>query len=164
MICVRVLFVLVVVPPVLILLSPLVSMNYNESIAKKWFQKVWCDHDSDAIKQMMTPNARVRGVNPTQDLSVREFSSLHRHFVARYPDIQIQITKCIAQGESVAIQARVTGTHTETKRPIDFFGTSIMVFQGRKIRETFETWDFASMLVQNGALSPTIFAQELIAY
>ena len=77
-----------------------------------------------------------------------------------FPDIHIEITHCLAEGELAVVRCRVTGTHTgdglgvkATNRSVDFTGmTMARVVEGR-ILEGWNSYDFMGMYQQLWASS-----------
>ena len=137
-------------------------MERNEKLARRWFREVWCEpRRVETIDELLADDAKLHGVNPTGPLSKGDFKRIHAFFIEKYPDIRIDVVKTVVTEDAVALHARVTGTHAESGRSVQFAGTAIAEFEEGRMTEVFETWDFASMLAQNGTLEERIVLQEL---
>lgn len=78
-----------------------------------------------------------------------------------FPDGEVHIGELIAEGDLVAFEGTMTGTHQGNFRGIEPTNTSIEI-QGNamhrvrdgQIAETWATWDFLGLLTQIGAVEP----------
>lgn len=133
----------------------------NATALTNWFDQVWGQRNKAVIDEMLHADFQVFGINPGGPLSRDDFKGVWQRFITTYPDIHIEITHTMESGDQVAYHALVTGTHANTNQPVRFAGTGIVTFQGGKVIESRETWDFLSMLTQNGAIEPDVVAREM---
>ena len=90
---------------------------------------------------------------------VESMQDLHQAF----PDGEVHIGELVAEGDLVAFEGTMTGTHRDDFRGIEPSTTSIEVqgtamhrVTGGQIAETWATWDVLGLLQQIGAVnSPT---------
>lgn len=137
-------------------------MSSNAELVKRWFREVWCEPENSALMdELMSEDVRLYGINASGPLTRDDFKQVRKHFLAKYPDLRIEVTHIMESGDLVAFHAQVSGTHVDSSRPVRFAGTAIVEFRDGKIVESHETWDFASMLVQSGALPEDVVAREL---
>lgn len=115
-----------------------------------WFEHLWCRHECDVIDNMMSAEVKMHGLAANQPIGREEFRAIHTHFCAQFPDVQIQVVKAIEQDDCVSIFAEVTGTHAKSGEPIWAFGSGLARIEDGLIVETWEAWDFLSILVQLG--------------
>lgn len=88
---------------------------------------------------------------------VESMEGLHRAF----PDGEVHIGQLIAEGDLVAFEGTLTGTHQGDFRGIERTNASVEVqgnamhrLSGDQIAETWATWDFLGLLTQIGAVEP----------
>ncbi len=139
------------------------AMASNVDLVRRWFREVWCEpRNPETIDELMPEDSKLYGLNPVGPLTREDFKKFRRHFLAMYPDVRVEVTHVMAAGDMVAFHAQVSGVHSDSKRPVNFTGTAIVQFRDGKMIESHETWDFATMLTQNGVLSEDVAARELI--
>jgi predicted ester cyclase len=137
-------------------------MQSNAEVVKRWFREVWCEPRNAAmIDEMMVENVKLCGLNASEPLTRDDFKQLRQHLLAQYPDIQFEVTHTVESGDWIGFHVHVSGTHAESGQPIQIAGTGLAQIQGSKILESHETWDFASMLAQIGAISGDVIAREV---
>lgn len=137
-------------------------MNVRADMVTRWFREVWCEpRNPNAIDELLADDARIFGVDASAPISKEDFRGIRDRLLASIPDLRIEVTDQVATDERVAFRARATGTHAETGRPVSFAGTGIVDFEGGQVVESHETWDFAAMLIQIGALEADVLANAL---
>ena len=136
-------------------------MSENAKLVHRWFEEVWCQRNDDGVvDEMMAQEARFYGATP-EPFDRARFKAVRAHMMERIPDIRIDVLDTLEMGDHVAWSTRVSGTHGETGKPISFEGTLMARIENGKFVEAHESWDFLSMFVQIGALSPEVVAKEL---
>jgi predicted ester cyclase len=87
------------------------------------------------------------------------FKPFFRRFRDAFPDIQIVIEDCIAEGDKATARCTVKAKHTgeglgvaATNNPIEFTGICIVRVQDGKIAEAWNNFDFLSLNQQIGVL------------
>jgi len=131
--------------------------NDNRSQVRRWFDEVWCQKRTEAIDELMAPDALGHGLGeggaPTQ--GTEEFKAFHQKFCRAFPDLQIQVDEVLAERDLTAVRFTATGHHTgegldlpPTGRPVSFTG---MVFSRWHEGQLVEGWnliDFPAMQQQ----------------
>ena len=137
-------------------------MSSNAELVKRWFRGVWCQpRDSALVDELLSDEVRIYGINPSGPLTKHDFKRVRQHLLSRFPDIRIAVTSTMECGDLVAFHAQVSGTHVDSSRRVRFAGTAIVKVRAGKFVESHETWDFATMLVQCGAVPQAVVTQEL---
>ena len=74
------------------------------------------------------------------------------------PDVRMELSQEIREKHRIAIEFRITGTHTgdtpqlpASGRPIDVEGTAFLTLSGDKISEVWTVFDSLTLAVQTGA-------------
>jgi predicted SnoaL-like aldol condensation-catalyzing enzyme len=118
-----------------------------------WFKRVWNQNDESAIDDLLAPSALARGLANPDGSEVRgptEFKRFARDFRARVPDIRIEVTQTISEGEMCAAHCDVRGTHQATNTPIHFTGVALCRVRDGQIQEAWNVFDFLSFFEQTG--------------
>ena len=116
----------------------------NRQLVRRWFEQVWNQQKEEAIDEMFAPEGKAYGFpEPDSVLSGPEsFKTVHRLFLATFPDIHITTREIIAEGDLVAVTWSATMTHlgdalgfsaTMQKESLD--GCSVLVVRGSQIQE-----------------------------
>ena len=88
---------------------------------------------------------------------VESMKGLHQAF----PDGEVHIGELIAEGDLVAFEGTMTGTHQEafrgikpTNASIEIQGNAMHRVRDNRIAKTWATWDFLGLLIQIGGVEP----------
>jgi steroid delta-isomerase-like uncharacterized protein len=138
-------------------------MAEYESLIHRWFEEVWNNRSEDAIDEMFAEDGVANGLNDAEGNPLRGpegFKTLHRAFLAAYPDLNITVEDTISEGDKIAARCTVRATHTgeglgvlPTDQPVEFTGIAIIKIKDGKIAEAWNEFDFMKMYSQVGALT-----------
>lgn len=131
----------------------------NKALVRRFISEA-NDKHYDQVAELFTadytrhdPDAQVDETGPGPFVEALE--RLHEAF----PDSEVQIGEIVAEGELVAFEGTMTGTHEgafrgiePTDRPIEIPGTAMHRIRDGRIAETWATWNFLLALQQLGAL------------
>ena len=131
------------------------------AILRKWFERVWNAGDESAIDELYAANAVAHGL-PSAPLPGPEgFKPFFRSFRSAFPNLRVEITHAVAEGDLGVVHCRVTGTHTGdglgvagTNRPVAFTGMTMARVVDGHIQEGWNTYDFMAMFQQLGIEPP----------
>lgn len=134
-----------------------------QSFIHRWFEEVWNQRREDAIDEMFDAEGVANGLTDADGNPLRgpeSFKTLHRAFLAAYPDLNITIEDTVTEGDKIAARCTVRATHAgdglgfaPTNRPIEFSGLTIVRIKDDKIVEAWNEFDFMKMYAQVGALN-----------
>jgi predicted ester cyclase len=130
-------------------------------ILRLWFARVWNEGDESAIDELYGPTAVAHGQPATPIPGPEGFKPVYRAFRRAFPNIRIEVTHAISEGDLGVVHCRVTGTNTgelmgmaATNRSVDFTGmTMARVVEGR-VLEGWNNFDFVAMYQQLGITPP----------
>jgi len=132
------------------------------AILRKWFERVWNAGDESVIDELYGPSAVAHGQPATPMPGPEGFKPLYRSFRAAFPNMRIEVTHSVCEGDLAVVHCRVTGTHAgdglgvaATNRSVDFTGmTMARVGTDGRILEGWNSFDFLSMYQQLGIEPP----------
>ena len=81
-------------------------------ILRIWFERVWNAGDESAIDALYADNAVAHGLPAAPLPGPKASSRSIRSFRSAFPNIRIEITHAVSEGELGVVRCRVTGTHT----------------------------------------------------
>ena len=138
-------------------------MAEYETFLHRWFEEVWNQRSEDAIDEMFAEDGVANGLNDAEGNALRgpeAFKTLHRAFLAAYPDLKITVEDTVCEGDKIAARCKVSATHAgegigvaPTNQPIEFTGLTIVHLKDGKITEAWNEFDFMTMYSQIGALT-----------
>lgn len=131
----------------------------NKALVERWFEEVWNKGRSEAIDEMMAPDARAHGLGPDA-MGPAAFKQFHAAFRAAFPDVRVRIDDIIAEGDRVAYRLTAFGTHRgdglgfpATNCSCSFSVMGSARIAGGKIVEGWNLIDELGMRTQLGVVS-----------
>lgn len=90
------------------------SLSPSE-VAHAWFQRVWNDRDDAAVDEMLNPQGSIVGISARDATALTgpaEFRAFRDAIFSILPDIRVEVSKVITDGDWVAVRFTCAGTHT----------------------------------------------------
>lgn len=87
-------------------------MADNATIVRRSFEEVWNQGKLSVADEITTPDLIAHNEGRPDEHGVAEFKRFVADARTAFPDVHFTIDEMIAQGDSVAARATVTGTHT----------------------------------------------------
>jgi predicted ester cyclase len=88
------------------------TLEENKALIRRWFEEVWNKGRSDAIAEMMAPDAVAHGLSDDAAKPLRGpqgFLPFHTQFREAFPNIEVVVEDTIAEGDRVVARCSVTG-------------------------------------------------------
>ena len=130
-------------------------------ILRIWFERVWNQGDESTIDRYYGPTAVANGLPAALAPGPEGFKSYYRAFRAAFPNIHIEVTHAVTEGDLGVVHCRVTGTNTgelmgmaATNRSIDITGMTMARVVDGIIVEGWNNYDFITMYQQLGVEPP----------
>ena len=134
--------------------SPLVSLDDNKELVRRFYREAINGRDLDAVDRLLSEDF-------THDGELKGHAG-QRHAVAyfldAFPDLHNEIELLVAEGDLVAAHQRWTGTHggpflgvDATGRSVEFTSTAVLRIQDGLIAEAWDEVDMLAVLQQLGA-------------
>ena len=134
----------------------------NRALMHRWFEEVWNKGREEAIDEMFAEDGIAHGLADEHDQKLKGptgFKPFFRKFRDAFPDIQVVVEDCIAEGDLVAARCAVRASHTgeglgvaATNSPVDFTGMCFIRVRDGKIVEGWNNFDFMRLYQQIGML------------
>lgn len=130
-----------------------------KSRAREYIDRVWNDHDVDALDTLASDSYR-RHLGPTEASLDRSAQKERlRKLQHALPDVRFSVDDLIAEGDRVVFRVTVTGTHRgemfgvpATGRAVAYSAIDILRFEGDQVVEHWGFGDSAALLRQLGKL------------
>ena len=130
----------------------------NKAIAVR-FAQVWGQGDPGIVDELAAPNIRVSYPVAPPTEGIAAFKKTLRFVHSAFPDIEIEIGEPIAEGDRVALDWRMRGTHTgrmmgnpPTGKVVTWTGITIYRIEGGKVVDEHGEEDSAGLLKQVGGI------------
>ncbi len=123
-------------------------------------EAAWESGDLDALDGFFAPDVVSHAAVPRLPRGLPGWKLAHRQMLAAVPDRRVSIEDVIADGDKVAVRARLTGTNRAglpwanvppNGRPIDMDYISIYRIEDGKVVECWAINDMSSLVDQIGA-------------
>ena len=114
----------------------------NKEVARQLYEKVWQEHDSSFINEVLTEDTDRAGAIAFADT-----------VIAHYPDFFIEIVDMIAEDDKVAVVWKAKGTSAVelTKgKEVTFSGMNLLRFEDGKIDGEQGYWNQLTIMEQLG--------------
>lgn len=133
-----------------------------EAVIRAWFEEVWNQGKEETIDRLFAVDGIAHGL-PTPDGSpIRGrdgFRPFYKAFRSAFPNIRVEVTQAMTQGDMVTVRCHVTGSHDghelgvlATGRNVDFWGMCMARVRDGAIVEGWNSFDFLTLYQQIGAL------------
>ncbi len=132
----------------------------NKTIAREFYERVINKGDFDLAPGIMVADFWDHGNPPDQPKGVEGFRQFLTMLATAFPDIQVEIQEMLAEGESVAVRLKVSGTHKGVllgkfppsgKRAV-WSGMDFLKVSEGKIVERWSVRDLLGLMQQIGAI------------
>jgi limonene-1,2-epoxide hydrolase len=126
----------------------------NKAFVLRWYDQLWNSGNEDIIAEMMHEQCRAFGLGSEPVKGPEEFKRFYRSFVDNYSDIHITVDKNLVDGDYVIALCTATAIHKATGKPVNFTGTSVVQIENGKIVTAWNYFDFLTMYMQSGKITP----------
>ena len=81
-------------------------------VLRSWFARVWNAGEEAAIDELYAPTAVAHGLPGGSILGPAAFKPFYRQFRSAFPNLRIEVTHTVCEGDLCVVHCQVTGTHT----------------------------------------------------
>jgi len=129
----------------------------NRALAVRWMDEIWNQRREEAVDELMH-EAAVGHMEGGDVMGPAGFKMVRAAFLQAVPDLRIEVEDAVAEGESVVVRWRVTGTHRgdglgipPSGRAVDARGMSWFHVRDGRLVEGWDCWNLGGLMA---ALSP----------
>ena len=128
-----------------------------DKLVRLWFDELWCQGKEETLDKLFAKEGLAHGLGPDRVTMTGPdaYRPFFRSFRSAIPDMRVTVEQTVREGDLVAVQCHVTGTHTgdglgipPTGSRIDFTGMSFVRVRDDKIIEAWNNFDFMSFYQQ----------------
>ena len=126
----------------------------NRAVAIRWFEEIWNQRRTESIDELWAPGG-VGHIEGGPTVSKEDFKEARRQLLDALSDFRVELLDVRADGETVFIQRRFTGTHDglglgipPSGRTVDELGLTKLVFRDGRMVEGWDSWNRAAMLAR----------------
>lgn len=136
----------------------------NKAVVRRFVSEMCNGRDYGLAAQLFTADyTRHDPANPDIEQGIDPWVEALKQIHGAFPDQEIHIGEIIAEGDLVAFEGTMTGTHEgvfagiePTNTSFEVAGNSIHRVRDGKIAETWATWNVLGILQQIGAIDQPI--------
>jgi steroid delta-isomerase-like uncharacterized protein len=129
----------------------------NRALALRWMEEIWNQRREEVIDELMHEEA-VGHMEGGDVHGPAGFKAVCAAFLQALPDLRIAVEDSVAEGDSVVLRWRVTGTHRgeglgmpPSGRAVEARGMSWFRIRDGRMIEGWDSWDQSGLMK---ALSP----------
>jgi steroid delta-isomerase-like uncharacterized protein len=133
-----------------------------DAVVRSWFEELWNGGKEETIDRLYAADGIAHGLPSPDGSPIRgreAFRPFFKSFRSAFPDIRVEVTQTVSDGDMVAALCHVTGTHqghdigiTATGKSVDFSGMVFARVHNGLIVEAWNSFDFLSLYRQVGFL------------
>jgi len=124
----------------------------NLDILKDWYRRVWIEGDLQAIDDYFAPTTGAEGILADGQVGAEDFRALVPTLLALVRNLSIEVVRSVETGDWVWAQIAVRGVTAHGIDPIAATGQVAARFEGGRIVEAYNAFDFISFFEQAGLL------------
>lgn len=124
----------------------------KKDILEEWYQRVWIEGDLNAIDEMFMPDTKAAGLVPEMRMGPDEFRELVPMFLDMVENPKVTLDKVMEDGDWASALYSMRVTDSATGKPVMGTGQLFARFEGDKMVETYNSFDFMSFFEQVGLL------------
>jgi predicted ester cyclase len=143
------------------------STKENKAVVRRFFEECWNHGDLAVLEECLAPNVRLHSARGTSIQSQEWFREGVIRWRRAFPDYQYVLDHVIAEGDTVAVNTRFTGTHRDvfqwlsygpwapTGKTIEVMEMFVFRFAEGRVVDLWAVWDQITFARQLGvSLAP----------
>lgn len=133
-------------------------MGWKSERLLEWYQRVWIEGDLDAIDEYFSTETAANGIMPDMAVGPDDFRELVPMVMALIEGIDVSMLVTTEQDDWVAGLYKVSAMASHNSAPVVVMGQVLVRFEGEKMVETYNSFDFFGLFEQLGQLPPNSLA------
>lgn len=117
-------------------------------VATRWFLEVWNERAAHLIPELMAEDSIGHLEGGQTVRGHEEFRSFQGAILSLLPDLQVDVLRCISEGEDACVLWEASGKHTgdglgfvPTRKQVAFRGTTWFRIVDGRIVEGWDSWN-----------------------
>ena len=120
------------------------------SLLIQWYEEVWNKNNESFIDEMMHSNVIIHGLDPVGSTEgIHNFKLFYKNFRLSFPSTFIEV-KPLVHNDEFAVGYCLVSAKTEMGKEVTFTGLTVAKFNGQKLIEGWNNFDFLKMYQQLG--------------
>jgi DNA-binding CsgD family transcriptional regulator/predicted ester cyclase len=124
----------------------------NRAFATRWFEELWNERRAETARELWADGAvgHMEGLPP---LTLEDFLDFHEQLLGAFSDFQLHLLDVLVEGDRVAVEWKITGTHDgpllgipPSGRRIEEFGMTKFHVEDGKMVAGWDRWNFGAMI------------------
>jgi steroid delta-isomerase-like uncharacterized protein len=131
----------------------------NKALARRFYDEIFNNHKIYLMDELVSEGFIDRNPDPGQEPGIAGVRKMFSAMLNAFPDLSVRIEAIVAEGDRVAAQVVMSGTHLGEASGIPASGRRVTVsgfdqvrFKDGRIAERWGVFDMAGMLAQIGAV------------
>lgn len=129
----------------------------NLDILSEWYRRVWIEGDLSAIDAFFAPSGGAAGIMADGQVGAEDFRAFVPAILAHVREPSFEIVRSIESGDWVWANLVVRAMTAEGLDPIAVTGQVACRFEGGRIVEAYNAFDFIPFFEQAGLLPKDAF-------
>jgi hypothetical protein len=122
----------------------------RSKLLQQFYQDVWVRNDLDAIDRYFSPTAHADGLIPRMLFTPQDFRELVMSMTHLFGKIEVDCPVVVENGDWVAALVRARTSRADTGAPIEVTGQTMVRFEGDRMVEAYNHFDYVSLFEQLG--------------
>jgi ketosteroid isomerase-like protein len=123
-------------------------------LLRNFYQEIWVNGDLEAVDRYFAPDARADGIIPEMQVGPEEFRELVAAFRHMLGEIRFDMPKVIENGDWAAAIIHAHTSRADNGAPVEVTGQTMARFEGDRLVEAYNQFDFVSLFEQLGQFPP----------
>ncbi len=147
------------------MLEGAVTTEENKAVVRRFYEEVH-GGNLDVLDELVAPAILLHGWRSERRLTIDEVHQIAKGQRAAFPDWKVTVHDLVAEGDLVASNLTITGTHqgnfgrhAPTGRQVSFTGMFLDRVADGKIVEMWHRPDYLRLLIQIGAVPDDVMGQ-----
>jgi len=112
-------------------------MDERKAAVRDWYIRVWERGETDLISEMMSPNARINGLEEDTLVGPDDFIRFRRMILSVIKDVKVSIPAIMTEGDWISVLFHVDGVSKTTHIAFRTSGQAMIRFEDGLIVEAF---------------------------
>ncbi len=126
----------------------------KKELLQLWYDEIWGKGNLDMIDELFRPDSVATGIMPEMRLGPQDFRDLIFAVRQLVGDIRVSLPIAIEQGDWLSALIMVHTCRNDSGAPMVVTGQVIARFEGERMVETYNQFDFMSFFEQLGQFPP----------